>query len=98
MVRLPIRHPIRRKTIFESTVPARISERPPAPDEEAVLGEEISKVPPGPERRRVSGTPLAPDEDLLDCGTEHNQDELRENQGKERADDHVSAQPQQKGV
>ncbi len=42
--------------------------------------------------------PFAADEELLDCGAEHNQDNLCENQGTERAHDRLSAQAQQNGV
>ena len=95
IVRWPIRHPIHRRMEFERIVPAKNRQRPPAPDEEAVLREEVGEVPPGPERRRVIGSPFAADKGFLDRDAEQDQTDLGEHQGNERAGDRVCAQSQQ---
>ena len=73
---------------WDSRAPSRPdSQGPPGPDKEAVLSEEVGEVPPGPERRRVIGSPFAADEELLRRDEEQDQDDLSEDQGKDRADD-----------
>jgi len=66
----PTSHPPQDRIREDS--PGAKPERPPAPDEEAVLREEIGKMPPGPERRRVIGSPFAFDQALLDGDADQN--------------------------
>ena len=47
-------------------------------------------MPPGPERRRVIGSPFAADEELLDRDAEQDQTDFREQQSNDRAGDRVS--------
>ena len=66
-------------------------QRSPAPDEEAVLREEVGEVAPGPERGRVISPPFAADETLFDRHAEQNQCDFHQDQRKHHAGDGVSA-------
>ena len=78
--------------------PGAEHKRTPAPDEEAVLREEVGEVAPGPEGGRVIGSPFAADEALLDRDAEQDQIEFYEDQSNQRAGDWGPAQSQQTNV
>ena len=54
------------------------SQSPPTPDEEAVLREEVGEVAPGPEGRRMIGSPFPADEGLLDRHAEQDKTDFCE--------------------
>src|SRR4249919_1908297 len=78
--------------------PGAEHKRTPAPDEEAVLREEVGEVAPGPEGGRMIGSPFASDEGLLDRDAEQDQIEFYEDQSNQRAGDWGPAQSQQTNV
>src|SRR5258705_13028469 len=78
--------------------PGAEHKRTSAPDEEAVLREEVGEVAPGPERGRVIGSPFSADEGLLDRDAEHDQIDFYEDQSNQRAGDWLSPQSQQTNV
>ena len=69
-----------------------------APDKKAVLYEEVGEVPPGPERRRIIGTPFAADQGLLRRDADQNQADFREQQSNRRNGQWVYAGSQQTNV
>jgi hypothetical protein len=78
--------------------PGAKTERSSAPDKEAVLREEVGKVPPRPEERRVVRSPLVADERLLDCDAEQNQTGFCEHQSNDCAGDRLSAKSQRADI
>ena len=60
--------------------------------------EEVGEVPPGPERRRIIGTPFAADQGLLDRDADQNQVEFRQQQSNRRSGQRVYAGSQQTNV
>src|SRR4029078_8507137 len=73
-------------------------QRPSAPDVETILSEEVGEVPPGPEARRVIGSPFSANEGLLDCDAQQDKTDPRQQQSNGRAGDRVPAQAQQANV
>ena len=78
--------------------PCEERQRPSAPDEKAVLREEVGEVPPRPEWRRVISSPFATDEELLDRDAEQDQTDCCEHQSRHSTNERLSAQSQQTEV